>query len=84
MSAQDYWKENLKLIGGCLLVWFVVSYGFGIILVDWLNHVRFGGFMLGFWFAQQGSIFVFVLVLVFYAWRMKRLDAAYLSKRDSE
>lgn len=84
MSAKDYWNANLKLICGCLLVWFCVSYGFGIILVDWLNQVRFGGFMLGFWFAQQGSIFVFVLILIFYAWRMKRLDAEYLSGQDSE
>ena len=57
MSAKDYWNANLKLICGCLLVWFCVSYGFGIILVDWLNQVRFGGFMLGLLVCTAGQHF---------------------------
>lgn len=84
MSAKDYWMANLRLIAGCLSVWFLVSFGCGLLLVDWLNQFGLGGFKLGFWFAQQGSIFVFVLVLFFYAWRMRRLDTEYLSKQVSE
>lgn len=82
MSAKDYWMANLRLIAGCLSVWFIVSFGFGLLIVDWLNQFQLGGFKLGFWFAQQGSIFVFVLVLVYYAWRMRRLDAQYLAKQE--
>lgn len=73
-KRADYWRANLRLVAGCLLVWFAVSYGFGILLVDELNRIRLGGFKLGFWFAQQGSIYVFVLLIFFYAWRMNRLD----------
>ncbi len=73
-SGQAYWKANLKLIGLCLVIWFVVSYLFGIILVDALNQVSVGGYQLGFWFAQQGSIYVFVVLIFFYAWRMNKLD----------
>ncbi len=75
---------NLRLIAGCLSVWFAVSFGCGLLLVDRLNQFALGGFKLGFWFAQQGSIYVFVLVLIYYAWRMKRLDAEYLSRRVGE
>jgi putative solute:sodium symporter small subunit len=71
---QAYWKANLRLLVGCLLIWFVVSFGFGILLVDALNSIRLGGFKLGFWFAQQGSIYVFLLLIFFYAWRMNKLD----------
>ncbi len=73
-SRQAYWRANLRLVGICLLIWFVSSYGFGILLVEELNAVRIGGFQLGFWFAQQGSIYVFVLLIFFYAWRMNRID----------
>jgi len=58
-------------------VWFVCSYGFGVFLVDVLNSVRLGGFRLGFWFAQQGSIYIFVGLIFFYAWRMNKLDRKY-------
>lgn len=61
--AQAYWKANLRLVGGLLLVWFAVSYGCGILLVDVLNQFTLGGFKLGFWFAQQGSIYVFVVLI---------------------
>ncbi len=73
-SGQAYWKANLKLIVMCLVVWFVVSYLFGILLVDQLNAISVGGYQLGFWFAQQGSIYVFVVLIFFYAWRMNKID----------
>lgn len=72
-----YWRANLKLLAGCMAIWFLVSYGFGILLVDELNRIRIGGFKLGFWFAQQGAIYVFVVLIFFYAWRMNRLDRKY-------
>ena len=80
MTAREYWQANLRLIAGCLTVWFVASFGCGLLLADWLNGFMLAGFKLGFWFAQQGSILVFVLVLIYYAWAMKRLDADFLGK----
>jgi putative solute:sodium symporter small subunit len=77
-----YWRANLRLVVACLLVWFVVSYGCGILLVEELNRIRLGGFQLGFWFAQQGSIYVFVLLIFFYAWRMNRLDRKFDVRED--
>ncbi len=62
---------------GCLSVWFIVSYGFGILLVEPLNTVRIGGYRVGFWFAQQGSIYSFVALIFFYAWRMNKLDRQF-------
>ena len=76
-SRQAYWKRNLRLMAGCLAVWFVVSYLFGIILVDQLNAVSIGGYELGFWFAQQGSMYIFVVLIFFYAWRMNKLDREF-------
>lgn len=76
-KGRTYWQENLRLVGFCLAIWFTVSFGFGILLVDWLNTIRIGGFRLGFWFAQQGSIFVFVGLIFFYAWRMAAIDRAH-------
>lgn len=72
--AEEYWQANLKLLVICLAVWFVVSYLFGIILVDVLNAIPLGGYKLGFWFAQQGSIYVFVALIFIYAARMNKLD----------
>lgn len=72
-----YWRANLQLVAGCLVVWFVCSYGFGVLLVEQLNSVRISGFKLGFWFAQQGSIYVFVALIFFYAWRMNKLDRKF-------
>ncbi len=77
LSSQAYWKANLRLLAVCLLIWFTVSFGFGILLVEQLNQVRFFGFKLGFWFAQQGSIYVFLLLIVFYAVRMNALDRKF-------
>jgi putative solute:sodium symporter small subunit len=72
-----YWKANLRLVGLCLTIWFVVSFLFGIILVDQLNTISLGGYKLGFWFAQQGSIYVFVALIFFYAFRMNKLDKKF-------
>lgn len=76
-KMQAYWKANLRLLVGCLIVWFVVSYGFGIILVEPLNTISVGGYPLGFWFAQQGSIYVFLVLIFFYASRMNKLDREF-------
>lgn len=76
-SATLYWKKNLRLLLGCLTVWFVVSFGFGILLAEPLNKIMLGGYPLGFWFAQQGSIYTFIGLIFFYAWRMNRLDRQY-------
>jgi putative solute:sodium symporter small subunit len=76
-AQQAYWKENLRLLAICLTIWFIVSYGFGILLVEQLNQIRIAGFGLGFWFAQQGSIYVFLILIFFYAWRMNKLDRKY-------
>lgn len=76
-SAAEYWKANLRLLAGCLIVWFIVSYGLGIILVEPLNAIHIGGYPLGFWFAQQGSIYTFVALIFFYAWRMNKLDREF-------
>ncbi len=81
-NRRDYWKANLKLVLGCLIVWFICSYGFGILLVDQLNMFRLGGFKLGFWFAQQGSIYTFVVLIFFYAWQMNNLDKQYGVNED--
>ena len=76
-SREAYWKANLKLMALCLSIWFVVSYLFGIILVDQLNAISIGGYDLGFWFAQQGSMYVFVVLIFFYASRMNKLDKQF-------
>jgi putative solute:sodium symporter small subunit len=74
---KKYWKENLKYLSILLAIWFLVSYGFGILLVDELNTIRMGGFKLGFWFAQQGSIYVFVILIFVYVRLMNKLDKKY-------
>lgn len=76
-TTQAYWRANLRLVAICLVVWFLVSYVFGILLVDELNRWRLFGFKLGFWFAQQGSIYVFLVLIFWYAWRMNRLDREF-------
>ena len=76
-SADQYWKANLRLMGCLLLVWFAVSYGCGILFVDQLDGIRIGGFKLGFWFAQQGSIYVFVALIFFYVWKMNKIDREF-------
>lgn len=74
---RSYWRRNLRLMGVLLTIWAVVSFGFGIILAEPLNEIVIAGYPLGFWFAQQGSIVIFVLLIAFYVWRMDKLDAEY-------
>ena len=76
---ETYWRTNLRYLSILLSVWFVVSYGFGILLVEPLNRIRIPGtgFPLGFWFAQQGSIYVFVVLIFVYVVLMNRLDRRY-------
>ncbi len=74
---SSYWKTNIQYLVILLLVWFLVSYGAGIMWADSLNNIRLGGFKLGFWFAQQGSIYVFVLLIYIYVRLMNRLDSKY-------
>ena len=76
-STDGYWKANISLLVKIFIVWFIVSFGFGIILVDQLNQFSFLGYPLGFWFAQQGSIYAFVLLIFVYAWRMAAIDREY-------
>lgn len=73
----DYWKANIRVLTICMIIWFVVSYLFGIILVEPLNNIRLGGYKLGFWFAQQGSIYVFLLLIYFYAKAMTKIDKEF-------
>lgn len=72
-----YWKRNLRYLLMLIIVWFVASYGAGIIFADALNSIMLGGFPLGFWFAQQGSIYVFVVLIFVYVWLMNKLDKEF-------
>lgn len=76
-SANSYWKANIRLVLSLLSVWFFISFGCGILFVDALDTIRFGGFKLGFWIAQQGSIFVFVALILIYIRAMDKLDSKY-------
>ena len=79
---DNYWKSNLKIISVLLLIWFISSFGLGVILVEWLNQYKIAGFKLGFWFAQQGSIYTFVILIFVYVYLMHKLDKKYKSSRD--
>ncbi|MGB5191224.1 MAG: DUF4212 domain-containing protein [Robiginitalea sp.] len=83
-KSRKYWRANLRMVGLLLLIWFLVSYGAGILFRQWLDQFRLGGFKLGFWFAQQGSIYVFVLLIFFYVFWMNRLDHKYGFDEDSK
>ena len=76
-SRAAYWKKNIRILFILLTVWFIVSFGFGILLVDQLNQIRLGGFKLGFWFAQQGAIYFFVILIFVYVVRMNMLDKEF-------
>ncbi|HEY7776277.1 MAG TPA: DUF4212 domain-containing protein [Kineobactrum sp.] len=80
--AHQYWRRNLALMAKLLVVWFVVSFGCGILLVDELNQFRIGGYKLGFWFAQQGSIYTFVVIVFYYTRRMAALDREFGIEED--
>jgi putative solute:sodium symporter small subunit len=76
-SLTNYWKKNVRYLLILLSLWFLVSYGCGILFADALNTVKIGGFKLGFWFAQQGSIYVFVILIFIYVGLMNKLDKEY-------
>lgn len=75
--GAEYWKRNLRLVFICLTIWFICSYLFGIVLVEPLNAIKLGGYKLGFWFAQQGSMYIFVALIFFYASSMNKLDREF-------
>ncbi|MCH8121199.1 MAG: DUF4212 domain-containing protein [Planctomycetes bacterium] len=81
---KEYWKKNLQYLAVLLSIWFTVSYGFGIILVDVLDKIKIGGFKLGFWFSQQGSILVFVIIIFVYVRLMNKLDKKYHVEEKEE
>lgn len=81
---QGYWKTNLKYLFILLTAWFVVSYGCGILFVDELDQLRLGGFKLGFWFAQQGSIYGFVIIIYVYIFLMNKLEEKYRDGEEEE
>tara|TARA_R110002050_G_scaffold220829_2_gene356655 strand:+ start:606 stop:854 length:249 start_codon:yes stop_codon:yes gene_type:complete len=76
-NKETYWSENLRLIFICLAIWFAVSFGLGLLLVEPLNAIRLGGYKLGFWFAQQGSIYSFLVLIFWYGAKMNKLDKKY-------
>ena len=76
-NAQAYWKKNLTYLAILLAIWFVGSFGAGIIFKNELNNIRLGGFKLGFWFAQQGSMYLFCIIIFVYVYLMNKLDQEF-------
>ena len=76
-QINAYWKENIRIVLSLLSVWFLVSFGMSILLVDYLDNFRFFGFKLGFWMAQQGAIYFFLVIIFIYVYKMKKLDRKY-------
>lgn len=74
---ENYWKKNITYVLLLLGIWFICSYGFGVLMAEELNAIRFGGFKLGFWFAQQGSMYVFVILIFVYVYLMNKLDKEF-------
>lgn len=83
-QAKAYWKENIRLVLSLLAIWFLVSFGMSILFVDILDNIRFFGFKFGFWMAQQGSIFCFVILVFVYANKMNKLDHKYGVDEDRD
>lgn len=83
-NAYAYWKSNIRIVLSLLSVWFFISFVCGILLVDVLDNIRIGGFKLGFWIAQQGSILVFVVLIYVYIYLMDKLDDEYQSRKQQE
>tara|TARA_B100000424_G_C22930330_1_gene494909 strand:+ start:220 stop:480 length:261 start_codon:yes stop_codon:yes gene_type:complete len=83
-DQNSYWEQNVKLILKCLFIWFIVSYGFSIVFVDILNQIRIGGYKLGFWFSQQGSIYTFVFLIFYYAKEIEKIDLKFASGKSSK
>lgn len=78
---NNYWKKNIRYISILLSLWFIVSFGCGILFVEQLNTIQIGGFKLGFWFAQQGAIYVFVILIFVYIYLMNRLDEKFKNEK---
>lgn len=76
-AEGQYWQANLRLLGVLMVIWFVVSFGAGVIFRDWLDQFMLAGYPLGFWFAQQGSIYVFVVLIFYYSHAMRRLERKF-------
>ena len=76
-KINAYWKENIRIVLSLLSVWFLVSFGMSILFVDYLDNFRFFGFKLGFWMAQQGAIYFFLVIIFVYVYKMKKLDRKY-------
>ena len=83
-KVKVYWKKNIRIVLSLLAVWFFVSFGMGILLVDVLDNFRIFGFKVGFWMAQQGSIFCFVILIFVYVYRMNKLDHQYDMYEDKD
>ena len=83
-DQNSYWEQNVKLILKCLFIWFIVSYGFSIVFVDILNQIRIGGYKLGFWFSQQGSIYTFVFLIFYYAKEIEKIDIEFATDKSSK
>ena len=83
-QAKAYWKKNTRLVISLLSIWFVVSFGMAILFVDVLDNIRFFGFKFGFWMAQQGSIFCFVILIFVYVYKMNKLDHKYGVDEDRD
>ncbi len=83
-AAQAYWKENIRIVAKLLVVWFIASYGLGILAVDFLDQFRMFGFPVGFWMAQQGAILVFVILIFVYVYKMNKLDRKYGVDEDQD
>ena len=83
-SVDQYWKKNIQIVSILLTIWFFASFGFGIIFANRLDEINFFGFNLGFWFAQQGSIFIFVIIIFIYIRLMKNLDQQYKDNTNNK
>jgi len=83
-QAKAYWKENIRIVLSLLSIWFLVSFGMAILFVDSLDSIRFFGFKFGFWMAQQGSIFCFVILIFIYVYKMNKLDHKYGVDEDRD
>ena len=81
LHKNIYWKKNLTYLRILLSIWYLVSFGAGILFVDHLNKLKFAGFKLGFWFGQEGAIYSFVILIFIYIYLMNKLDKNYYSKK---
>ena len=83
-DSNPYWRANIRYVLILLAIWFAGSYGTGILFAEQLNHFQIGGFPVGFWFAQQGAIYIFLILIIVYIWLMNRLDQKYAQKNTGD